>query len=66
MTTKSNDESTDQAKLTGQSGKLPKQPEPKGKRKPVKQRDLQANSPGTYITKGQPQAVPGDDDQDET
>ncbi len=27
MTTKSNDESTDQAKLTGQSGKMPKQPE---------------------------------------
>ena len=44
-----------------QQRKPSKPPEPKGKRKAVKPRELQPASPGHYVTK----AGPGDDDMDD-
>ena len=54
-----------------QQRKPAKPPEPKGKRKAVKPRELQPASPGNYVTKARSPLVPtrtngpGDDDMDD-
>lgn len=44
---------------------LPEPPQPKGKRTAVRTRDLQADEPGHYVTKGRRLRGPGDDEDEE-